>query len=70
MSDLPSAQPKRHKWIPRNEKCREYIGTVLVNVEYHYWVCDACGYRVKKGRPMYKFCPNCGVRMCIEEEEK
>ena len=22
VSNLPSAQPKRHKWIPHNEKCR------------------------------------------------
>ena len=65
IGNLPSAQPerKRGKWIPHSEKCREYIGTVLVNVEYDYWLCDACGYRVEKGQPMYNFCPNCGADM-------
>lgn len=54
---------KTGKWIPHSEKSREYIGTVLVNVTYDYWFCDACGYRVEKGQPMYNFCPNCGSRM-------
>ena len=63
--DIPSAQPdrKKGKWIPHSETCREYIGTVLVRVDYDYWFCDACGYRVEKGQPMYKFCPNCGADM-------
>ena len=51
------------KWIPHSEKSREYIGTVLVHVEYDYWLCDTCGYRVEKGQPMYNFCPNCGAKM-------
>ena len=63
--DLPSAQPERPKgkWMPHREICREYIGTVLVNVDYDYWLCDTCGYRVKKGQPTYNFCPNCGADM-------
>lgn len=60
---MPSAEPKKGKWIPHHEMSREYFGTVLVNIEYEYWFCDACGYRVEKGRPMYNFCPNCGARM-------
>lgn len=62
---LPSAQPERKKgrWIPNREKSREYIGTVLTYVEYDYWFCDTCGYRVEKGQPIYNFCPNCGARM-------
>ena len=51
------------KWIPHSEKSREYIGTVLIDVTYDYWFCDACGYRVEKGQPMYNFCPNCGADM-------
>ena len=54
---------KRGMWMPHNEKRREYIGTVLVNVTYDYWFCDTCGYRVENGQPMYNFCPNCGARM-------
>ena len=66
-----SAQPERKKgkWIPHNEKTREYIGTVLVNVEYEYWLCDSCGYRVNNGQPLYNFCPNCGVDMRGNDHE-
>lgn len=60
---------KKGKWIPHSEKSREYIGTVLVNVEYDYWLCDACGYRVENGQPMYKFCPNCGADMRGKTDE-
>lgn len=61
----PSVHPERKmgKWIPHKERSREYIGTVLINVEYDYWFCDICGYRVKNGQPMYNFCPNCGADM-------
>jgi len=54
---------KKGRWIPHSEKSREYIGTVLVNVTYDYWLCDACGYRVENGQPMYNFCPYCGADM-------
>lgn len=62
---LPSVQQerKRSEWLPHIEKSREYIGTFLVSVEYDYWFCDACGYRVENGQPMYNFCPNCGADM-------
>ena len=66
----PSEQSERKqgKWKPHREKSREYIGTVLVNVEYDYWFCDNCGYRVEKGQPMYNFCPNCGADMRGEQD--
>lgn len=57
------APVRRGKWIPHREESREYIGTVLVSVRYDYWFCDACGYRVKNGQPMYNFCPHCGAKM-------
>lgn len=61
----PTIEPERKKgrWMPHKEKSREYIGTVLVNVEYDYWLCDTCGYRVENGQPIYNFCPNCGADM-------
>ena len=67
--NLPSVQPERKKgkWIPHIEKSREYIGTVLINVEYDYWFCNTCGYRVKNGQPTYNFCPNCGADMRGEQ---
>lgn len=66
---LPSAGPKKGKWIPHREKSREYIGTALVNIEYDYWFCDTCGYRVENGQPIYNFCPHCGVDMRSEQDE-
>ena len=66
---VPTVQPRKGKWMPHNEKSREYIGTVLVNVEYDYWLCDTCGYRVEKRQPMYNFCPNCGADMRGEQDE-
>lgn len=62
-------KPKKGRWIPHNEKTREYIGTVLVNVEYKYWFCNFCGYRVENGQPMYNFCPNCGADMRGDNNE-
>lgn len=69
--ELPSAQLERPKgkWMPHIEKTREYIGTVLVNVRYDYWLCDTCGYRVEDGQPLYNFCPNCGADMRGREDE-
>lgn len=61
-STIELERPKG-KWVPHSEKSREYIGTVLINVVYDYWFCDACGYQVEKGEPMYNFCPNCGADM-------
>lgn len=60
---MPSAEPKNGMWIPHCEMSREYIGSILAYIGYEYWFCDACGYRVEKGWPMYNFCPNCGARM-------
>ena len=71
IENAPTIEPERKKgkWIPHNEKSREYIGTVLVNVEYAYWLCDICGYRVEKGQPMHNFCPNCGADMRGGEDD-
>ncbi len=63
MLEQPTIELKKGKWMPHNEKSREYIGAVLVNAEYDYWFCDTCGYRVENGQPMYNFCPNCGADM-------
>lgn len=70
IESLPSAEPKKGKWIPHSEKSREYIGTALVNVEYDYWFCDTCGYRVENGQPIYNFCPHCGADMRSGKEER
>lgn len=69
IKQVPSEEPERpkSKWIPHREKSCEYIGTVLVNVEYDYWFCDTCGYRVENGQPIYNFCPHCGAKMEVNE---
>lgn len=68
LEEVPSAEPKNGMWIPHCEMSREYIGSILAYIGYEYWFCDACGYRVEKGRPMYSFCPNCGARMEAKDE--
>lgn len=67
--EFPTIEPERKKgkWMPHIEKSREYIGTVLVDVRYDYWFCDACGYRVENGQPTYNYCPNCGADMRGED---
>ena len=71
VGSMPSAQPElnKGKWIPHRLISREYIGTVLVSVDYDYWFCDTCGYRVENGQPMYNYCPNCGAEMRGEQDE-
>ena len=68
---LPSVQPNkmRGRWTPHREKSCEYIGATLIYVTYDYWFCDACGYRVEDGQPLYNFCPNCGADMRGIEDE-
>lgn len=70
---LPSAQ-RKGKWIPGKELSREFIGTVVVHVEYEKFTCSSCGFAVEDllyhvdGSPFYKFCPNCGAEMEKEKE--
>lgn len=70
---LPSAQ-REAEWIPGKELSREFIGTVVVHVEYEKFTCSACGFTVEDllyhvdGSPFYKFCPNCGAKMEKEKE--
>ena len=55
LRELPSAQPgrKRGKWIDDGDP--------------FMWVCDVCGYRVKRYNNT-RYCPNCGADMRGEQD--
>ena len=61
IESLPTVEPKRPKgeWVLKD----------------HLWECDQCGCRINRVEPLkghiwnFKFCPNCGSRMCREDGE-
>lgn len=58
ISDFPSAEPKRGKWIEEKEDWRNQI----------VWVsCSECGFASGKS---YNFCPDCGASMVRGEEDE
>ena len=53
MRKLPSAEPKRGKWMKEDRGHVEYCA-----------VCDQCGFDwIWSDREYFKFCPNCGADM-------
>ena len=78
MEQLPSAQPKRGKWIKKHRHYggfRSYTGfdamgeqhtiTVDERSEYDDLYCSECGARSADN--FLNFCPNCGVDMRGEQ---
>ena len=74
LEDLPSAQPKRGKWIKKHRHYggfRSYTGfdamgeqhtvTVDERTEYDDLYCSECGARSADN--FLNFCPNCGADM-------
>ena len=60
IKQLPSAEPKRGRWIHHPEiGCGET------------WLCDQCGEKTTStvmGKPRANFCPNCGADMRGEQD--
>ena len=55
LRELPSAQPGRKR------------GTWIDDGDPFMWVCDVCGYRVKRYNNT-RYCPNCGADMRGEQD--
>lgn len=59
LSDLPSAEPKRGRWI---------------FARYYVWECSECGKNptrgmgyTQSGSELFRYCPNCGASMEVTE---
>lgn len=52
---LPSAEPKKGKWISEGQK----------NKGFNFWMhCSLCGYKtIDAPSSRTNYCPNCGARM-------
>ena len=59
IADLPTAQPKKGKWIVYKAPDRYHCGLVK---------CQFCGEEMIAEADEYHFCPNCGADMRGEEE--
>jgi len=66
-------RPTGH-WIKGKEISRIMLGNGTVSVDYENFTCSICGLVLDNllyhcdGSPFYKYCPNCGARMEVEEE--
>ena len=69
---MPTIEPGRKtgKWIHGRELSREMIGDCIIAIRYDGWKCSECDCLVEEKRePLYKFCPNCGAKMEVEDAE-
>lgn len=68
---IPAAdvRPVVHgKWVHGDEVSRDYIGDALVGINYNWWACSCCNWKVEYYQPLYNYCPNCGADMREERE--
>lgn len=58
---MPSAEPKKGKWISEGQK----------NKGFNFWMhCSLCGYKtIDAPSSRTNYCPNCGADMKGEENE-
>lgn len=75
LNSLPSAQPKKGKWIRGKEIAREYLGGETIHIEYKDYHCSECGYTVANirwnvdGELVDRYCTSCGAQMEVEKDE-
>lgn len=68
IDEQPTIEPERKgMWLHGKEVDREVCGTIAI-VHYDGWKCSLCDCLVEQANaPTYKFCPNCGAMMRIDE---
>lgn len=60
------AEPVRHgKFVGT-----EYDGYADGYPVYYEWKCSQCGCVFEDEEPTYKYCPNCGAKMDLEQENE
>lgn len=72
IENLPPVRPKSKtgRWEHGKELSREYIGQMVVNINYLDWHCSNCHCIIEQStKPEWNYCPNCGADM-TESEEK
>ena len=68
MIELAGRLPKKGKYVHGKEISREYIGDCLVSIDYEDWRCSVCGIVFEQWNiPKFKFCPNCGANMEVQD---
>ena len=63
--ELPSAEPKKGKWI----KIKNHHYGTHHDFDYYTIRCSVCGDRPEKAWHLTAYCPNCGSRMLEEGGE-
>lgn len=61
------------EWIKGREISRTMLSDTVLHIEYKDYTCSNCGLVLDNllynydGSPFYKYCPNCGAKMIIED---
>ena len=74
LNNMPSAEPKRGKWVKKEHlvplaRDAEPLNWEKYDEKTHseleeYWHCSECDYEADRHfRPSWNYCPNCGARM-------
>ena len=68
IEELQAQLPKRGEWLPGREISRSYIGDCCVSIDFEDWRCSICGNIIEiPCNPKYKYCPNCGAKMEVQD---
>ena len=58
------AEVKHGKWVGT-----EFDGYADGNPVYYEWECSVCGCIFEDDEPTYRYCPHCGAKMEVPDEE-